>query len=209
MWPDRTSTLRKAHAMTGETSPGATDLVATYLTGRSIGLRAPSLEDAGWISAWDDAPLPRTPEVGREMLRRSEQAAWGIAEHVRLMIIDLQSGDIVGSVTIERQHDRIGKIRIAVASMLGLDRREAIECDSLDLVVPWMRDELDLMILVLDIASDRTAAIARAEALGLTEAVRLRDHIQRPRGRVDLVTLESINPAWRHLLAGDTGVDDA
>lgn len=183
--------------------------VAPYLSGPTIGLRAPSLDDVGSIAAWDDAPLPRTPDLGREMLRRSEQTAWGNAEHLRLMVIDLQSGDIVGSVMIERQRDRIGKIRIVSAPLLTAKRRNAIEEDILDLIVPWMRDELDLMILVLDIASDRTAMIARAEALGLTEVVRLREHIQRPHGRVDLVTLESINPAWRHVLAKNTGVDHA
>lgn len=183
--------------------------IAAYLSGSRIGLRAPSLDDADSIAAWDDAALPRTPDVGREMLCRSEQTPCGNAQHVRLMVIDLQSGGIAGSMMIERQQDRIGKIRIVSAPLLTADHRDAIEGDVLDLIVPWMRDELDLMILVLDIASDRTAVIARAEALGLTEVVRLREHIQRPHGRVDLVTLESINPAWRHVLQGRTGADDA
>lgn len=195
--------------MAGDMTSDALDMIAPYLSGRSIGLRVPSLDDADFIAAWDDAPLPRTPDMGREMLRRLEQTPWGNAEQLRLMIIDLASGSIVGSVMIERQRDRIGKIRIVSAPVLAADRRYAIEGEVLDLVVPWMRDELDLMVLVLDIASDRGAAIARARTLGLSEVVRLREHIQRPHDRVDLVTLELINPVWRHLLQGENGLDDA
>lgn len=195
--------------MTDDMIAGTIDMVVPYLSGSSIGLRAPSLDDADFIAAWDDASTPRTPDAGREMLRGAEQTPWGNAEQVRLLIIDLGSGSVVGSVMIERQHDRIGKIRIVSAPVLAADRRDAIEADVLDLVVLWMRHELDLMVLVLDIASDRTAVIARAEALGLVEAVRLREHVQRPHHRVDLVTLELINPAWRHALAGQNGLNDA
>lgn len=184
-------------------------MFAPYLSGPGIALRAPALDDATSIAGWDDAPIPRTPEAGRELLRRSEQTPWGNAEHLRLIVIDRTSGSIAGSVLIERQHNRIGKIRIVSALLLSADHRDGIECDVLDLIVPWMRDELDLMILVLDIASDRTAVIVRADSLGLTEVVRLREHILRAHGRVDLITLESINPAWRHVLEGRTGADDA
>ena len=184
-------------------------MVAPYLSGQRIGLRAPSLDDAGAIAAWDDAPLPRNPDQGREMLRRSEQTPWGNAEHVRLMIIDLASGDVVGSAMIERQHDRIGKIGIASAPVLSVDRRDRVEGDALELLVPWMRDELDLMVLVLEIASDLEAVISRAQGLGLVEVARLREHIQRPHGRVDLLALELVNPAWHHVLHRAGGVDDA
>jgi RimJ/RimL family protein N-acetyltransferase len=184
-------------------------MVASYLSGRNIGLRAPALDDAESIATWDDGSLPRNPDAGREMLCRTEQTAWGNAEHLRLMIVDLSGGNVVGSVMIERQHDRIGKIRIISAPMLPAARRDAVEGEVLDLVVPWMRDELDLMVLVLDIASDRAAVLARADEHGFREVVRLREHILRPQGRVDLVTLELINPAWCHVIAGRTGADDA
>lgn len=184
-------------------------MVAPYLFGPRIGLRAPSIDDADFITAWDDAPLPRTPDLGREMLRRTEQTPWGNAEHVRLMIIDLASRSVVGSVMIERQHDRIGKVRIASAPLLSADRRDLVGGDTLELLVPWMRDELDLMVLVLEIASDREAVISRAQGLGLAEVARLREHIQRPHGRVDLLALELVNPAWHHVLDRADGADDA
>lgn len=184
-------------------------LVAAYLRGLRIGLRAPSIDDADSVAAWDDSPLPRTPDAGREMLRRSEQTPWGNAEHVRLMVVDLASGTVHGSVMVERQHDRIGKCRIISSPMLALDRRDEIEGDALDLVIPWLRDELDLMVIVLDVAADRAGVIARAGEHGLREVVRLREHIRRRHGWIDLVTLELVNPAWRHALAGGDGVSHA
>ena len=192
--------------MTDDRTALATDMVAAYLQGPRIGLRAPSLDDAESVAAWDDSPLPRTPEAGREMLRRTEQTPWGNAEHPRLMVVDLASGTVHGSVMIERQHDRIGKCRVISSPMLALDRRDEIEGDALDLVLPWLRDELDLMVIVLDVAADRAGVIARAGEHGLREAGRLREHIRRRHGWVDLVTLELVNPAWRHVL---DGVDDA
>ncbi len=195
--------------MTDDAAPGATGMVAPYLSGPSIGLRAPLPDDADAIATWDDAVLPRTPDAGREMLRRTEQTPWGNAQHLRLMIIDLASGQIAGSVMIEREQDRIGKIRIIAAPLLPPDRRDAIEREVLGLVLPWMQEELDLMVLVLDIPSDRTAAISRAKELGMAEVVLLREHILRPDGRADLVMLELINPVWRHVLGEGTGGDDA
>lgn len=195
--------------MADESPDPVFDLVATYLRGPLIGLRAPSLDDACSIAAWDDAPLPRTPDAAREMLIRTEQTPWGNAELLRLMIVDLASGTVHGSVMIERQHDRIGKVRVVSSPMLAIDRREAIEADALDLVVPWLRDELDLMMIVLDIASDRSTVIARAGAHGLREVVRLREHVRRPHGRADLVSLELINPAWQHVLQDGNGADHA
>lgn len=183
--------------------------VAVYLTGPRIGLRAPELADAEAVAAWDDAPLPRTPEAGRALLQRSEQTPWGNAETVRLMIVDLASGDILGSVVVERQQDRVGKIRMISAPVLPAARRDEVEADALDLVIPWMRDELDLMVIVLEIASDRAVPIARATAHGLREVVRLREHVLRPRGRVDFLLLELLNPAWRHALAAPEEGDDA
>lgn len=195
--------------MAGDITSGVNEVVAPYLSGQGIGLRAPALEDADAIAAWDDAPMPRNPDQGRELLRRSEQTPWGNAEHVRLMIIELATQEIVGCVLIERQQDRIGKIRIVSSSVLSVDRRDQIEGEVLALIVPWLRDELDLMVLVLEIASDREAVISWAERLGLVEVVRLREHIQRPQGRVDRLTLEMINPAWRHVLQRDDGAGDA
>lgn len=195
--------------MTDDMTSGMVDTVPPYLRGRWIGLRAPALVDAISVAAWDDAPLPRNPDSARELLRRTEQTAWGNAENLRLMIVDLSSAHVVGSVMIERQHDRIGKVRIVAAPMLPADRRDAIESEALDVVVPWMRDELDLMVMVLDIASDRAAVIARAGGHGFREVVRLREHIARRLGRVDLVTLELMSPAWRHVIAGNTRAEDA
>jgi RimJ/RimL family protein N-acetyltransferase len=179
--------------MTGDATSGRVEMVASYLSGRNIGLRAPALDDAESIATWDDGSLPRNPDAGREMLRRTEQTPWGNAENLRLMIVDLSVGNVVGSVMIERQQDRIGRIRIAAAPLLPADRRDAIEGEVLDLVVPWMRDELDLMVLVLDIASDRAAVLARPAEHGFREVVRLREHILRPHGRVDLLLRDRRN----------------
>lgn len=105
----------------------STPPIAAYLAGPRIALRAPVLADADAIATWDDAPLPHTPEAGRELLRRSEQTPWGNAEHIRLMIVDLGGGDTAGSVLVERQHDRIGKIRIISAPLLSeIERMRSI-----------------------------------------------------------------------------------
>ena len=64
--------------------------------------------------------------------------------------------------------------------------------DILTLVVPWLLEEIGLMTVVLETPADDDAMISAAEAGGMSIAVRRREHVVRPGGRVVVLT-------WLHL----------
>ncbi len=83
------------------------------------------------------------------------------------------------------------------------EESDALRAEVLGLVVPWLRDELELMTVTVDIAADDPAALAAATALGMVLGVRLREHVARPAGRVDLLQFQALNPGRRVLERAD------
>lgn len=169
-------------------------ILAPWLTGSRVGLRAPVLEDAAAIAAWcDDTPLP-LPGAAEEMLAREERVPWGKNPAARLMIVSLQDHSVQGSVVIERTQGRTSRISLVVGGR-GIDR-PAVQHEVLGIVVPWLLGEMGLMTVTMRIPADDTALLAAADAAGLREAVRLREFVRRESGRVDMLIVERVNEAW-------------
>ena len=171
--------------------------VAIYLRDARYGLRAPVPEDAAQAGAWYEGAFPLAPHAAERLLAESETVPWGHNPVVRLMIVDLSSGEIVGGALVERQDNRVGNLAVAAG---GPDRAgevaQRLRADVLRLLVPWVMGELNLMTAVIDVPADETIMIDAARELGLVEVARLREHIARPAGRVDLLMLERVNRAW-------------
>lgn len=182
---------------------------APFLTGARLGLRHPDLADAKHPTSWHEGPFPLNQQQAEALLRKTETHAWGSAPELRLIADSVTDGTTVGGAIVERQNDRIGKIRLSAASWLPAGERDDIHADILALLLPWMLGELDLMIVTIDVPADHTATIGRATSLGMREVVRLREHIRRPERRVDLLTFEIINPAWAHAIRSAEGDPDA
>ena len=182
---------------------------APFLTGPRLGLRHPVLPDARHATSWHEGPFPLNQQQAEELLKSTETHAWGSAPEIRLIAVSVTDGTILGGTIVERQNDRIGKIRLHAASWLSLPERDEIHAGILALLMPWMLGELDLMVITIEIPADHPATIERATSLGMRPVVRLREHIRRPDGRVDLLTFESINPAWTHAMARPRDDPDA
>jgi len=104
---------------------------------------------------------------------------------------------VVGVVLAERQNYRVGKIVIGAGRPDPVsEAAQRVRAAVLRMVVPWMMGELNLMTAVIDVPADETVVIEAARELGLVEVVRLREHIARPSGRVDLLMLERVNRRW-------------
>ncbi len=171
--------------------------VAEYLRNDLYGLRAAVPDDAVHVTAWYEGAFPITPEAARELLTGQETVAWGMNPTIRLMVVDLVTAEVVGGAVVERDDNRVSKIRITVGGA-GRDTNDAqhLQADVLRMLVPWVMGELDMMTAVIDIPADETILIDAARELGMIEAVRLREHVLRPAGRVDLLMLELVNRAW-------------
>lgn len=171
--------------------------VAIYLRDDRYGLRAPVPADAEVSGAWYEGTFPISPEAARALLEEQEAIAWGANPVIRLIVTELDMGTVVGGALVERQNNRVGKIQITTA---GPDRAgeaaQRLRAAVLRLLVPWVMGELNMMTAVIDVSADETIVIDAARELGLVEVVRLREHIDRPAGRVDLLMLERVNGRW-------------
>lgn len=171
--------------------------VAVYLRDGDIGLRAPVPEDAEQAGAWYEGAFPISPERARDLLTEQETIPWGNNPTIRLIAVDLPSGTVVGGVLVERDDNRVSKIRITVGGPNpSAEDSQRMHAALLRLVVPWVMGELNMMTAVIDIPSDETILIDAARGIGMVEAVRLREHIARPLGRVDLLMLELVDSRW-------------
>ncbi len=176
-----------------------------YLSGERIGFRAPVLADAAAAVRWLPGPFPHYTVQTEQLLREGETAPWGNAAIVRLVAVERESGDIVGGAEIERQENRTAWIRLTFAPVYAKPERESLHAEALGILVPWLRDELELMRITTAVGDDEPAIKAAAEALGMTETVRLRAHLARPDGRVDLLWYQALNP--RRLRPSQDGGD--
>lgn len=173
-----------------------TPVLAPWLTGPRIGLRAPVREDAGDVAAWcGDTPLP-LPDAAEEMLVREERVPWGKNPAARLMIVAVGDGSVVGSIIIERTMNRTSQVSLFIGGR-NVDTA-SIQRDVVGLVVPWLLGEIGLMTVKMRIPADETSLIEAVEAAGLREAVRLREFLRRDTGRVDMLIFERVNDGWGH-----------
>jgi RimJ/RimL family protein N-acetyltransferase len=170
-------------------------LRAVYLTGPRVYLRALQKEDGEQGAAWLDGTFP--VNAGRAEKTLEEDAAsstWPVPKR-RLAIARVEGDEVIGGLLITSSDSfRTGWIALTMAPWV-MDP-DAIRAETLRLVVPWLRDESEMMVVTLAAAADEPETIAAAEELGMGRAARLREWYARPGGRVDCLLYEALNPRW-------------
>lgn len=175
-----------------------------YLTGERIFLRAMLASDAAQATAWFPAPFPANASRAEAFLKEAHTEAWGGADPLHLAIVRLPGPDaaldaaeeIVGGATLSQPRGRLGRLTLRPAPSLPPVEADALQAEALGVVVPWARDELELMTVTVPVAADHPATLAAAEGLGMVRGVRLREAIQRGGHRVDQFLYQALNPRW-------------
>ena len=167
---------------------------AVWLRGRTVGLRAPVRADAGEVNVWYGGDPPLTPDEAETLLATEERVPWGHNPVMRLMIVTLSDGNVLGSVVVHRSQRRTSRLELAVGTRRC--HREDVQREVLCIVIPWLLSEVALMTVTIRIASDDEPLIEAALQAGMKEAVRLREAVARPDGRVDLLIVERVNEQW-------------
>lgn len=167
---------------------------ALYLRGTTVGLRAPLRDDAGFVNAWHEGPRSLTPDEAEALLHKEERVPWGYNPTLRLMIVEHETRDVVGSVVVERSAQRTCKLTVTVD--VRHPRQAGIQHEAVTLIVPYLIDEISLMVVTMTLPADADALIRAAKDAGLKEVVRLREFIRRDNCRIDLLTLERVNWNW-------------
>jgi RimJ/RimL family protein N-acetyltransferase len=162
----------------------------TYLTGERIYLRALLDSDKQHATAWMPGPFPAN-SVRAEAFFKENVKLWQREHH--LVICRVNSDDIVGGVKLWTNY-RHAELTIKTAPLV--EDASAIRADAIRLLVPWLRDEQDMIATSFELAADDSEAIAAAEELGLRRSVQLREWIARPGHRVDLYVYQAVNERW-------------
>jgi hypothetical protein len=162
-----------------------------YLTGATIFLRALVATDSEWSSAWHDSSLPITPARAEALMKDALTDPWRPST-IRLAIVQSASETVFGGVEIATNGYRTAWVTLHVAR--SLPDAGAVRAEAIGLLIPWLRDELEMMTVTVEVAADDTLTIAAANELGMVEGARLRAFVARPGGRVDLLYVQALNP---------------
>lgn len=174
-----------------------------YLTSDAITLRPMTPDDAANAMEWFPGRFPVSLEQATVWLREQHRSSpWNDTARARLVAVEWDAssgreGEIVAGIDVVSPRARRSWLRISPAAALEPARADEVQAAILDLVVPWGRDELELMVLAVQIGADQPRSIAACQRHEMHLAARLREHLQRPGRRVDLLTWEALNPNWR------------
>lgn len=168
---------------------------ATYLTGARLSLRALTLADKETAAAWFDSPFPADATRAEAWLKETQRDPYE-SRRVDLLIVRSVDEATVGSATLHTNF-RTGRLTFRMAPALPAAVADDLRAEALRLLIPWLRDDQELMTVVVPTGADEAATIAAAASLGMMPQVRLREHYARPGGRVDMLLYQAQFAPWR------------
>lgn len=164
-----------------------------WLTGERLYLRPMVAADKEHAAAWFDEVFPIHSTRAEAVLKDEHKAD----RTPRLALVRTDGDEIVGSVEVgTRDGFRRCSLLFHMAPWLDRADADALRAEALRIAVPWLRDQVELMVVTAHLAADMTETVRAAEALGMTRAVRLREWLARPGHRVDKLIYQALNPRW-------------
>ncbi len=164
-----------------------------YLTGSKVRLRPLVEEDKERATAWFDSQFPINASRVSTFFD-DIPALWWEDPVFSLVIERAENDEVVGGLRLTNSDRRTTSLLFHMAPVLP--DADALRADALRVVVPWLRDEHEYMVVRLYIGADASETIATAEQLGMQLSVRLREFLASPGGRVDRLCYEALNPRW-------------
>lgn len=165
-----------------------------YLANDRLYLRPLGKEDARVAVAWHPGPLPTNTPAAEAFLKDKHSTAWGPSDPLYLAVVRADRDRVVGGVEIEHPRGPAVAAIVRTAPALADEEADEIVADALRLLVPWLRDEVEAMVVTVPIAADRPRSIAAAEELEMIRGTRLRGFVARAGHRVDLLEYQALNP---------------
>jgi hypothetical protein len=168
---------------------------AVYLTGEDFYLRAMLPSDKEHAVAWFDSVIPLDGSAAEEILKSAHAQGWREPDEMYLAVVRTSDEELIGGVFIEDQARRTAWA--SVRSAPGLENGEELRAKVLELVIPWLRDELEVLVTRVHLPEDEKLMIAAAERRDMKPAIRLRQWVARPGHRVDCIGYQALNPRIR------------
>lgn len=181
----------------------------SYLTGQRVALRPFVPGDKAIATAWHPSPYPVDADRAEAWLKDHHKDIWPRSVYYAIVRVSgaateqADDDEVVGSVRI---HWNVQQATARFAMAPSLDDADGLRADAIGVVVPWLLDEREMLVVTVVLASDEPESIAAAEAVGMAEMTRLREHVTRPGRRADLLYFQKLNRPWRF---GDEEASDA
>lgn len=170
-------------------------LRAVYLTGPTVYLRALVEADKEHAAAWLDDTFPVNAPAAESRLQEEHGQPWWNRSGLRLAIVRRDGDTVVGGVQVWWGSE--ARWCTAQFSMAPWEQdADGLRAAALGIVVHWLRDEFEAMVVGITIAADQTETVRAAEELGMEAHGRLREWFARPGSRVDALVYEALNPNW-------------
>lgn len=170
-------------------------LRAIYLTGPSVYLRAPVDGDKEHAAAWLDDTFPVNAPAAESALKEEYGKPWWDRSGLRLMLVRREGDAIVGGIRIRwRSGARLCQVEFVIAPWE--QDGDSLRAEALRIAVPWLRDEIEAMVVGTTLAADQTETVRAAEDVGMERHAMLREWFTRPGGRADALVYEALNPNW-------------
>lgn len=167
-----------------------------FLAGPTLYLRGIEPDDSKSMIAWNPSPYPIPADLALEQL---EKAAPDIERTDYRLIACRRADDaVVGSVKFETEDFRTSWLTIYANPLLG--DAETIKAELVQIAVPWMLREREMMTVTIEAPESDAGIAAGAEALGMRTVFRLRDCAWHAGARTNLVCYEAYHPVWRERL---------
>lgn len=170
-------------------------LRTAYLTGETLYLRAPVEKDEDAAAAWLQAPFPINRPRAEALLKEEYGRQWGTRGGLLLVVVRRDDEAVVGGARVRsRSNFRRTTIELTMAPWEA--EADRLRAEALRILVPWLRDEIESMVVGTTVASDQPATIQAAEEVGMVRNGTLREWYARPGGRADALVYEALNPRW-------------
>jgi len=165
-----------------------------YLTGERLSLRAPVTTDAEVAAAWFPSVFPVGAGRAESYLKDKLKSAWWPDREFHLMIVRIADDQVVGSLIVEHPTGPGAIVTIKLTPALSPSELDETQADTLRILIPWLLDEAEALTVTVGIGADEPRSLDAAHDLGMETAIRLREFLARPGGRVDLIQAQALHP---------------
>jgi len=174
---------------------GIQDLRPAYLSGTRVYLRAMVESDKERAAAWLDGTFPVNAQSAEKVLKEENEGPWWRRRRRRLAIVHAADDEVVGSARLSSgDGNRTCDVTFEMAPWR--DDADELRAEALGLLVHWLRDETEVMVVTVGVGADEPETIAAAEAHGMVRNGLLREWFGRSGRRVDCLVYQALNPRW-------------
>jgi RimJ/RimL family protein N-acetyltransferase len=159
-------------------------------------LRAPVDADKEAAAAWLQGPFPINGPRAEELLKEEYRHSWWMRSGLLLVLVRRDGDVIVGGARV-RSYDEFRRCTVELTLAPWESDADALRAEALRILVAWLRDELEAMVVSVTVAADQPDTIRAASELGMVHGVTLREWFARPAGRADGLVFEGLNPHWQ------------